>query len=332
MHLKIILPIVLLLLVSGAAHTAFAGTVELQSIQIVPVEILDGEFPEITGIVKSDSANAKATGETMEIIVFATLTRPDHAVKLWTWKKIRIKAGESQVFSIPKEYEMKLKGVYKVDFSLYSKDMRPLNKLSKSFTVVEPPHPPIQKTSEAVVTDSTGTLSGQPLVQKTSEAVATDSTGTLPGKASDHNKPIGVGVYVNTVNSAVGAIILLWPLKYVGFQGSYTMGEFTTAEVRLLARLPLSAGINPYLGVGYASVTTERTVDTIGMKPTFTDSGMSGVIGVEIPVRRSLFGYVEISNTAVDLKKEVTSGGRTGTATVKYSPFTVGFGIVYYAF
>jgi len=319
MHLKIIMPVVLLLLVPGASHAAFAGTVEIRSIQIVPVEILDGEFPEIAGTVTSDSA--KAAGETMEIIVFATLTRPDHAVKLWTWKEIRITAGESRVFSIPKEYEMKLRGVYKVEFSVYSKDMRPLNKLSTSFTVVEPSRPPVQKTSPAVVTGSTGTF-----------PVITGNTGTSPGKAPDHNKPIGVGVYVNTVNSAVGATILLWPLKYVGLQGSYTMGEFTTAEVRLLARLPLSAGINPYLGVGYASVTTERTVDTIGMKTTFTDSGMSSVIGVEIPVRRSLFGYVEISNTSVDLKKEITSGGRTGTATVEYSPFTVGFSLVYYVF
>ncbi len=309
MHLKFIVPVVLLLLVPGASHTAFAGTVELRSIQIVPVEILDGEFPEITGTVTSDSA--KATGETMEIIVFATLTRPDHAVKLWTWKEIRIAAGESKVFSIPKEYEMKWRGVYKVDFSVYSKDMRPLSKLSKSFTVVEPSHPPVQKTSQEVVTGSTGTFSG---------------------KAFDHDRQIGVGVYANTVNTAGGATVLLWPLKNVGLQGSYTMGEFTTAEVRLLARLPLSSGINPYAGVGYVSVTTERTVDVIGVKTTFKDSGVSGVIGAEIPLSRNVFGYVEISNTSIDLKKGVTNSGRTGTATVKYSPLTIGLSIVYYLF
>lgn len=309
MHLKIILPVVLLLLMPGASHTAFAKTVEIQSIQIVPVEIMDGELPEITGTVTSDSA--KTTGETMEITVFATLTRPDHAVKLWTWKEIRITAGESKVFSIPKEYEMKLRGVYKVDFSVYSKDMRPLNKLSKSFTVVVPSRLSVQKTSQAAVTGGTGTFSG---------------------KASDHYRQIGVGVYANIVNPAGGATILLWPLKYVGLQSSYTMGEFTTVEGRLLARLPLSSGINPYAGAGYVSVATERTVDVIGIKTTFKDSGVSAVLGVEIPLRRSVFGYAEISNTRVDLKKEVTSGGRTGTATVKYSPFSVGFSIVYYAF
>ncbi len=308
MHLKSIMPVVLLLLVSGASHTAFAKTVEIQSIQVIP-EIVDGELPEITGIITSDSA--KTTGETMEITVLATLTRPDHAVKLWIWKETRITAGESKAFSIPKEYELKLRGVYKVDFSVYSKDMQPLNKLSKSFTVVVPSLPPVQKASQEVVTGGTGTFSG---------------------KASDHYRQVGVGVHANILNSAGGATMLLWPIKYVGFQGSYTMGEFTTAEGRLLARLPLSSGINPYLGVGYARVTTERTVDDIGIKTTFKDSGMSSVIGVEIPLRRSVFGHVEISNTRVDLKKEVTSGGRTGTATVKYSSFSIGFSIVYYLF
>lgn len=309
MYLKIIMPVVLLLLVPGASHTAFAGTVEIQSIQILPVEIMDGELPEITGTVTSDSA--KTTDKTMEIIVFATLTRPDHAVKLWTWKEIRITPGESKGFSIPKEYELKLRGVYKVDFSVYSKDMRPLNKLSKSFTVVVPSRPSVEKTSQAIVTGSTGTFSG---------------------KAFDHDRQVGVGIHANIVNSAGGATMLLWPFKYVGLQGSFTMGEFTTAEGRLLARLPLSSGINPYAGVRYVSVATERTVDVIGVKTTFKDSGVSGVLGVEIPLRRRVFGYVEISNTRVDLKKEVAGGGRTGTATVKYSPFSVGFSIVYYAF
>jgi len=313
MHLKIIMPVVLLLLLGpGASHAAFAGTVEIQSIQIVPVEPMAGEHPDITGTVKAESA--KATGETMEIIVFASLTRPDHAVKVWTWKEIRIKAGESKVFSVPDEYKVKLRGVYKVDFTVYSKDMVPLNKLSKSFTVVEPSHPLVKTTSQETVTGSTG--------------ISSEKASGRPA----YDQHIGVGAYVNTVNTAGGATVLLWPLTYVGLQGSYTVGEFTTAEVRLLARLPLAAGINPYLGVGYVNVATERTVDTIGIKTTFKDSGVSGVIGVEIPLRKSVFGYVEISGAAIDLKKEVTSGGLTGTAEVNYSPLTVGFSIVYYVF
>lgn len=137
---------------------------------------------------------------------------------------------------------------------------------------------------------------------------------------------------MNTANTAGGATLLLWPLKYVGLQGSYTMGWFTTTEGRLLARAPLASGINPYLGVGYASVTTDRKVNVIGAKTVFRDSGPSGVLGLEIPIFRKLFGYVEISNAVVDLKKEMTSGGLTGKATVKYAPLTIGISIVYYAF
>ena len=325
MHLKIIMPVVLLLLLgSGSSHAAFAGTVEIQSLQILPVETIAGKHLEITGTIKADSA--KAPGEIMEINVIASLALPDHTVKSWTWQKIRIKAGETMDFS--KESEVKLAGVYKVDFSVYSKDMWPLKKLSKSVTLADPSH-------SLVKTAPTDT--SHPLVKTPPQAGVKGSAGVSSVKApsrpaEDQDQRIGVGVYVNTVNTAGGATILYWPLTYVGLQGSYTMGMFTTAEVRLLGRLPLSEGINPYAGVGYASVTTERTVDVIGIKTTFSDSGVSGVIGVEIPLSRSVFGYVEISGAALDLKKEMINGGLTGIATVKYSPVTVGFSIVYFVF
>src|SRR5512139_2669841 len=209
MHLKSIMPAVLLLLLGpGASHAAFAGTVEIQSIQISPVEPLAGEHPEITGTVKADSA--KATDEAMEIIVFALLTRPDHAVKVWIWKDIRIKVGESRSFSIPDEYKVKLRGVHKVDFSVYSKDMRPLKKLSKSFTVVEPSHPLVKTTSPEIVTGSTGTSSGQ----ETMAGSTGISAAQASGRPSD-DRSIGVGAYVNTVNTAGGATVLFWPLKYM---------------------------------------------------------------------------------------------------------------------
>jgi len=115
-------------------------------------------------------------------------------------------------------------------------------------------------------------------------------------------------------------------------QASYTVGSFSIAEGRILARFPLSSGIAPYLGIGYVNVTTERTVETINVKTTFQGSGASAVIGAEIPFRKYLFGYVEISGASVDLKKEVTSGGITGIATVKYAPVTIGLGLVYYLF
>ena len=100
MHLKIILSVVLLLLFGPAAsHAVFVGTVEIQSIQILPVETNAGNHPEISGTIKASSS--KASNETMEINVIASLVRPDNAMKSWTWKKIRIKANESKVFTIP---------------------------------------------------------------------------------------------------------------------------------------------------------------------------------------------------------------------------------------
>ena len=126
--------------------------------------------------------------------------------------------------------------------------------------------------------------------------------------------------------------MILWPFKYVGLQGSYTVGSFTITEGRVLARMPLSSGINPYLGVGYLNVSTEKSVNIINVKEKFQDSGVSGVIGVELPLGKDFFGYVEICGASIDLKKEVTSGSITGTASVKYSPVSIGLGLVYFLF
>jgi outer membrane protein W len=126
--------------------------------------------------------------------------------------------------------------------------------------------------------------------------------------------------------------MLLWPFKHVGLQASYAVGSFTIAEGRLLARYPFSSGITPYLGAGYLNVTTERSVEVIGIKTRFQDSGVSGVIGVEVPLGKRIFGSIELSGASIDLKKEVISGGITGTASVKYAPITIGISIVYFLF
>jgi outer membrane protein W len=80
------------------------------------------------------------------------------------------------------------------------------------------------------------------------------------------------------------------------------------------------------------AVSTERTVEVVGEKATFRDSGISGAVGVEIPLGKNTVGYAEISGADIDLKKDVTSGGTSGTASVKYAPVTVGLGIVWYLF
>jgi outer membrane protein W len=301
----IIQTIILLLLASGAFHTAFAGPVEVQSIQITPSETTVGLYPDITGIVKVNKVNAP--GETLEMIVIAVVFRPDHVMKSWVWKNVKMKTGEIKKFTIPREYAMTLAGTYKVDLNIYTKDMKPLNRLSKNFVVID---------------------TSLPLEKKMAPQKEIAQVTAHPAEYPH----LGVGVYANTLNPSVGATVLLWPLKYVGIQGSYTVGSFTNTEGRLLARFPLSWGINPYVGIGYLSVSTERTVEAIGVKSKFKDSGVSGVIGVEIPLNKSIYGYVELSSAKIDLEQNVTNGVTTGTATVKYNQVTVGLGIVYYLF
>jgi outer membrane protein W len=86
------------------------------------------------------------------------------------------------------------------------------------------------------------------------------------------------------------------------------------------------------MGVGFLNVSTERSVEVIGIKTSFEDSGMSGVIGVAIPLGKRVFGSVEISGSSIDLKKEVNTGSISGTASVKYAPVTIGVNIGYYLF
>jgi hypothetical protein len=304
--------LLLFLLVAGASHSAFAGPIQIESIQVLPAETSVGRYPEITGRVKANKNLAR--GETMNIVVIASVVRPDHVMKSWTWRKVNMRAGDIKSFAIPKEYEIKLAGSYKVDFNIYSKDMQPMHKLSTTFVAVDQSHQPASTTTPE------------------SGRVRTEATSVHGADRPAEYKHLGAGVYSNTLNSTVGATMILWPFKYVGFQGSYTVGSFTITEGRVLARLPLSSGINPYLGVGYLNVTAEKSVDIINVKEKFQDSGVSGVIGVEIPLGKDFFGYVEICGASVDLKKEVTSGSITGTASVKYSPVSLGIGIVYFLF
>jgi outer membrane protein W len=126
--------------------------------------------------------------------------------------------------------------------------------------------------------------------------------------------------------------MLLWPFKYVGLQAGYTEGSFTIAEGRILARFPFSSGITPYLGAGFLNVSTERSVEIIGIRTKFQDSGVSGVIGVEMLLGKRVFGCVEMSGSSIDLKKEVSSGAVSGTASVNYAPVTIGINIGYYLF
>jgi opacity protein-like surface antigen len=308
----IIRPLLLLLLVSGAAHPAFAAPVEVHSIQIVPAETTVGIYPEIKGRVKAHKL--KSPGETLKIVVVASVVRPDRVVKSWTWKKVSLRSGEIRSFIIPKRYEVKLAGTYKVDFNVYTTDMKPLHRLSKTFVAVDqkPQHekPATPKEQSLIIQPAPVQATGRPL----------------------EYPRFGVGLYADTLHSTGGATMLLWPFRHVGLQVSYTGGSFTITEARVLIRFPFSSGITPYLGAGYLNVTTERSVEIIGLKTKFQDSGVSGVIGIEVPLGKRMFASAEVSGSSIDLKKEVNSGSISGTASVKYAPVTVGISIGYFLF
>jgi len=302
----------LLLLISGTGHSAFAGPAEVQSIQIVPAETTVGRHPEITGSITATRAIAR--GESVEITVIAVVVRPDHVMRSWTWKNVRMRSGDIRSFVIPKEYAMKMAGTYKVDFNVYSKDMLPLHRFSKTFVVVDRTRPPAKTAAP-----------------EEERARIEATAGPAAGRKTE-NTHFGAGLHADTLHSAGGAVLFLWPFTYVGLQASYSGGLFTIAEGRLLARYPFSSGIIPYLGAGYMNVTTERSVEMIGIKARFRDSGVSGVVGVEVPLGKNVFGSVEISGASINLKKDVASGSITGTASVKYAPVTIGINIVYFLF
>jgi hypothetical protein len=141
---------------------------------------------------------------------------------------------------------------------------------------------------------------------------------------------MGLGLYGNTLNPAGGGMVLLWPSKHVGLEGIYTIGEFTSYEGRLIARVRLSDVYGLYGGIGYIHVTTDK--DVLGVETRFSDSGVSGVVGVEAALGQKVRLHVELSAARIELEQIVTSGAQTVKASVEYAPVTIGIGLVLMVF
>jgi hypothetical protein len=123
------------------------------------------------------------------------VVRPDNVMRSWTWKKIRMRAGDIRSFVIPKEYEMKLAGTYRVDFNVYSRDMLPMYKRSKTFVAVDQRRSPAKAST--------------PLPEEGRTRME-----SAPRQAAAHhaeNPHFGVGLYADTVHSSGGATMFLWP-------------------------------------------------------------------------------------------------------------------------
>ncbi len=303
---------VLLCIASAAAAAAPKSPVAIKSIVVTPEVTTPGSRPDIkaTILIVQD---AMASGS-LEVNIVAVVVRPDHVVKSWQWKKVRLVPGEEKSISIPKEYETKITGTYKIDVAVYNSDMsHRFHALSKPFTVTEFPQP----------AESTPKPSGSLEV-------------TRPERPAPQPRPtvertyLGMGVYANALNPAGGATLMIWPFRNVGLQGSYTVGTFTSYEGRLLVKIDLSSGFNPYIGAGYLHVSKKENI--IGIDTTFTDSNISGVAGLEIPLGKKMRGYLEVSGTQLKLKKEVTNGTQSVIATVTYAPVTIGASLVFSLF
>lgn len=271
--------------------------VTVETIRISPAAVLPGQHPAITASIGTSVKQA------MEVAVVAVVTRPDHVVKSWQWKRVVITPGEKTSLSLSKDYSTMRSGSYKVEFLVYSPDMkRRLSALARTFTVStharEPAPPPRERRARE-----------------------------LKPASAPERMHLGVGAYGNALNPAGGATLMLWPWRSVGLQGIYTEGTFTSYEGRLLVKLSRSSVFAPYLGAGYLHVSKNETV--IGIDTEIKDAAATGVFGAEIRLGKRVRGYVEVSGTSIRLEKDVTNGPQTARVKVTHAPVTIGAALVW---
>jgi hypothetical protein len=272
------------------ALAATPGEVDLMAITVTPGRLSPGQHPVIeTQVGQSPGGSASS----IVVNIIAIVTRPDNQTRSWNWEKIMLPKGSLRTITVPKEFNTSAAGTYRAEILIYSNDMKKrLARRTQTFEVAE---------------------------RRTSEDVGT----AVPDKK---RSTVGVGLYGNTLNPAAGGMVLCWPSNYVGIEGIYASGEFTSYEGRLLVRTDRSQGYNFYGGIGYIHVGVEKEV--IGVVTRFSDSGVSGAVGVEANIGNKVRLYVEASAASIALDQIVTSGPQTVKATVKYAPVTVGIGLV----
>jgi len=303
---RIILVLLLFALMAAAARpasAASASSVEIASITIAPESPAGGQQPGITARIVRKAAAAPQEPEAFAII--AAVTMPDNRTMSWMWKNVTLRTGGAREFTLPKMFDTKLIGRYKIEYNVYSADMR------RRFA------------------SRTAGFSAGPAAQPAVPAAAAAGK-EAPRRPQAELHAFGLGVSANAFNPAGGGTVMLWPFRNVGLQGTYTVGTFTSYEARLLVRFERPSGFNPYIAAGYLSVSLDK--DVIGVSTTFKDSNVSGAVGVEVPLGRRVRGYVEVSGTSITLEEIVTNGAQTAKSTVAYAPVTINAGIVFYLF
>ena len=291
----------------GDAAPPPAGKTADVSIEVVPGTPAVGQLPKVTGRIAR--TNVPLPEDPALFTIIAVVKLPSNVTKSMTWKNESFEKGQAKDYPLSLAYDTSQHGPYRVEYIVYTSDMsRRLATSSRTFTIGDaaPPQAGKKETPPAAVKKE------------------------APRQPTGVRNTAGIGIYGNALNPAGGGTLLLWPFEHVGLQASYTVGTFTTAEARMLVRFSPVWGVRPYIGVGYLNVTT--TEDVIGVSTDFKDSSISGVAGVEVPLGRRWFGYIEVSGASIDLEEIVTNGGQTVKATVDYAPATIGVSIIYYFF
>jgi hypothetical protein len=286
------------------ALAAAPENIDVGSITVTPSRLSAGQRPNIEAGVSQAQRGAVPS---VVVNIIATVTRPDHVMRTWRWNKVTLSRAAVRTITVPKEYDTSAHGTYSVEILVYSNDMkRRLARRSSTFEVIAPQ--PAEK----------------PGKKKPPEA--REASARQEGERAY----MGLGLYGNALNPAGGGMVLLWPSKYVGLEGIYSTGEFTSYEGRLLVKISLSDVYGIYGGIGYIHVTTDK--DVLGVETRFSDSSVSGVVGMEAALGRKARLYLELSTAGIDLEQTVTSGSQTVKASVEYTPVTIGVGVVLMVF
>lgn len=132
----VVLTMVGMLVPGSESRAATAAQVVIESLQVTPDSLRPGLHPDVAaGIGIADHGRQQ---ETREVCVVAVVTRPDHVLRSWQWKQIVIDAEREEVITLPKEYDTRRTGIYKVEFVVYSADMRRrLHGLSRTFVITD---------------------------------------------------------------------------------------------------------------------------------------------------------------------------------------------------
>jgi hypothetical protein len=291
---------------------------DVYSLSVKPTTVPAGNYPTIKGFVRNTSITGNGAGGKAVFDVLAVIMLPNGSHKTLLWNNVRFAPGQRKSYALVNKYDVSQPGEYTVEYRVYNKGRsHRYASLSKTFTVVGPAE---RKEPEHVVSPE----------KKEPVARLAPRERRPKGLRGEERNHLGIGGYVNTLNFSGGPTFILWPLRDLAIQGSYGVGTFTSYEGRIFYRLPLEEGMKPYLGAGYLH--TERKATVIGLNTTIPGDSFTVFAGVEVPLSKSIHGYIDVSGTPMKLKKDVVNGTQAATVKVEYSPVTINVGLVFYLF